>query len=222
MTVSTSDALDQLGEALAKAQAIISGAEKTAKNPHLRNRYADLASCWDACRGPLTSQGLSVVQLTETDPEGRRVLVSTRLLHASGQWLQSTLVVPYSVGKGTNEAQAIGSALTYARRYGLCAMVGIAPGDDDDGASAGITGKDRADRKRRANHAPSWEDGGRARFCARLGDLGHSYDAVAGLCEWLGKPRPSAMTEPARASLLEWLQTDHGRARLAKYQETAA
>lgn len=217
MTAQTSDTLDQLGEALAKAQAEIADAAKSALNPHLRNRYADLTSCWDACRGPLTRHGLSVVQLPEVTD--RTVSLSTRLLHASGQWIQSTITIPYSVGKGTNEAQAIGSAITYARRYGLCAMVGIAPGEDDDGSAVGPTG----DQRRRSCHDDGWETGGgRSRFCARLGELGLPYDDVAGLAEWLGKPRPSQMTEDQRRRLLAWLQTDAAKERLDAYRERAA
>lgn len=124
-------ALDQLAAALAKAQGAMKGALKDSENPHFRSRYADLAAVWDACREPLTANGLSVVQCPGRD--GEEVTVTTMLLHASGQVLSSTLGVrPFKP-----DAQGIGSAITYLRRYALAAMVGIAPEDDDGEAAVG-------------------------------------------------------------------------------------
>lgn len=119
----------KLAEALAKAQAQIKGAVKDATNPHFKSKYADLASVWDACRKPLADNGLSVTQsgrVTEYGP----VLVTT-LLHTSGAFV--TGEIPLLMGK--QDMQALGSALTYARRYGLAAMVGVVA-DDDDGNAA--------------------------------------------------------------------------------------
>lgn len=124
-----SNALDQLALALSKAQAKIKTAEKDANNPHFNSRYADLASVWEACRDALTSEGLCVVQLPCGD--GDRVGLTTTLLHASGQWMASTIFVsPERKGP-----QAVGSVITYLRRYALAAAAGVAP-DDDDGDSA--------------------------------------------------------------------------------------
>ena len=120
-----------LARALAKAQAVMEGASKDKTNPAFKSRYADLASVWDACRGPLTSNGLAVVQLV-TSADKTSVTVETRLLHEGGESLSSTLTLP--VEKAT--AQGVGSAITYARRYGLSAMVGVAPDDDDDANEA--------------------------------------------------------------------------------------
>jgi len=120
-----------LARALAKAQAVMEGASKDKTNPAFKSRYADLASVWDACREPLTSNGLAVVQLV-TSADKTSVTVETRLLHEGGESLSSTLTLP--VEKAT--AQGVGSAITYARRYGLSAMVGVAPDDDDDGHEA--------------------------------------------------------------------------------------
>lgn len=124
-----STAVDQLGLALSKAQAKIKTADKDANNPHFGSQYADLASVWTACREALTSEGLSVVQLPCGD--GDRVGLTTTLLHASGQWMASTIFVsPERKGP-----QAVGSVITYLRRYALAAAVGVAP-DDDDGNAA--------------------------------------------------------------------------------------
>lgn len=122
--------LKNLAAALCKAQADMEGAKKDAKNPHFNSKYADLASVWDAIREPLTKNGLSVVQLPRSMQGG--VEVETILLHVSGESLSSVLAVPAS----KSDAQGFGSALTYARRYSLMAMVGVAPEDDDGNAAS--------------------------------------------------------------------------------------
>lgn len=123
----TSPDIKELATALAKAQKAIKSASKDATNPFFKTKYADLSSVWEAAREPLTSNGLSVVQTTEP-MEGGFLLV-TRLFHESGQWIQSALpILPPKF-----DMQVLGSAMTYARRYSLAAIAGIAPGDDDDG-----------------------------------------------------------------------------------------
>lgn len=124
-----SESIAELAKALTAAQAQITNARADSTNPHFRSKYADLASCWDACRRALTDNKLSIVQSPET--EGSRLHLTTTLLHESGEWMSSTL----SLTSKQDTPQAIGSALTYARRYALAAMVGIAQ-DDDDGNSA--------------------------------------------------------------------------------------
>jgi hypothetical protein len=129
--VTQSDAINELAAALAKAQAKVKGAAKDKSNPHFRNDYADLASIWDACREAITSNGLSVVQTTDAS-DGTIVTVYTTLLHQSGQWLRGALTMkPQKV-----DPQGIGSCITYARRYALAAIVGVAPEDDDGNAAS--------------------------------------------------------------------------------------
>ena len=125
------DTTSQLAAALCKAQAQIRGAAKDATNPHFQSRYADLASVWEACRKPLTDNGLSVVQFTRYHADLQGFVLVTKLLHVSGESEEG--ITPLLTGKG--DMQALGSAITYARRYGLAAMVGVAP-DDDDGNAA--------------------------------------------------------------------------------------
>jgi hypothetical protein len=127
----TSVEINELAKALSDAQGEMTAAAKDATNPHFKSRYATLASVWDAIRKPLTANGLSVSQILEAEPGG--VAVRTMLLHSSGQWLASRYVMP--VGERLTP-QAMGSAITYARRYALSAIVGIAPDDDDDGNAA--------------------------------------------------------------------------------------
>lgn len=132
----TSAEIGELAKALAAAQGEMTAASKDASNPHFKSRYATLASVWDAIRGPLSRNGLSVSQVLETPDVGPGVIVRTILLHTSGQWICSRYVMPIP-DKLT--PQAVGSAITYARRYALSAIVGIAPDDDDDGNAASVT-----------------------------------------------------------------------------------
>jgi hypothetical protein len=120
-----SESLGKLAEALALAQGKMKGAAKDAANPFFKSRYADLASCWEAARAPLAAHGLSILQPVKA--AGADVTVTTILAHASGEWLSEDL----SVTAKDETPQSVGSAITYARRYGLSAMVGISPEDDD-------------------------------------------------------------------------------------------
>jgi len=120
-----------IATALAKAQANMGKALKQANNPHFRSKYADLGNVMDACLPALNEAGIALIQPTGEDEHGR--FVETILIHGeSGESL--TCRVPLIVSK--NDMQGYGSAVTYARRYGLMAMAGIAPEDDDGNAAA--------------------------------------------------------------------------------------
>ncbi len=117
--------INEIAAALAKAQGQITFAKKDALNPHFKSRYADLASIWDAVRIPLSSNGIAVVQ--EVSTKEASVTVRTRLVHSSGQEFSSACTFPVA----QQTPQAFGSAITYAKRYSLAAMVGVAQDDDD-------------------------------------------------------------------------------------------
>tara|TARA_R110000751_G_scaffold65483_2_gene133975 strand:- start:16898 stop:17578 length:681 start_codon:yes stop_codon:yes gene_type:complete len=120
-----------IAQALAAAQMKMGKALKSASNPHFKKNYADLASVCDACMPALNEAGIAVIQPTTDDESGR--YVETILIHGeSGQELKCR--VPLIVQK--NDMQGYGSAVTYARRYGLMSMAGIAPEDDDGNAAA--------------------------------------------------------------------------------------
>ncbi len=130
----SSDDIKELAAALVAAQKKISHAARASeagigKDGGRKYRYADLAAVWDACREPLTEAGLAVLQTTRI-AEGAHVLV-TRLVHTSGQYIDSETPI---LAK-SNDPQGFGSAMTYARRYALSAIVGVAS-DDDDGEGA--------------------------------------------------------------------------------------
>lgn len=149
-----SDTIGHLALALAKAQGEITGALKDSTNPFFKSKYADLASCWDACRSSLAANELAVVQTTQRgEPvridwevedsqtgevkkygiDSHEIVIVTTLLHSSGEWISSPLpLVPRDI-----TPQGIGTAISYGRRYGLTAMVGIAQIDDDGNAQSG-------------------------------------------------------------------------------------
>lgn len=150
-----SESIVNIALALNKFQAVIEGAKKSTDNKFYNTKYADLAEVWKTIREPLTANGLSVVQLpcqaydvrysekstsditrengtaeknfTEKEKVVLHISVETVLLHESGEWISSVMPVPIV----NHNPQAIGSAITYARRYGLTAILGIHQEDDD-------------------------------------------------------------------------------------------
>ena len=140
-----------IAAALAAAQSQMGKALKDSKNPHFKSSYADLSSVVGACMPALNANGIAVVQPFTDDETGR--YVKTILVHGdSGETLECR--VPLIVNK--NDMQGFGSAATYARRYGLMAMAGIAPEDDDGNAAAKSPPKEDAPQgptDRQINHA---------------------------------------------------------------------
>jgi hypothetical protein len=120
-----SEAIGKLALALSKAQAEMGGAMRNSKNPFFKSEYADLESVWSACREPLSKNELAVIQTTEHGERG--VTIVTTLAHSSGEWIESRL----NVKPVKDDPQALGSALSYGRRYALAAIVGIYQTDDD-------------------------------------------------------------------------------------------
>ena len=127
----------KIAEALCAAQAELPAAIKNGKNPHLKNRYADLNAIYEAARDTLAKHGLAVVQ-TMQPTDGSRAHVRTTLLHKSGEWIAGELTMPLDRQGG---AQGMGSAITYARRYSLSAIIGIVTEEDDDAEAAQGRGK---------------------------------------------------------------------------------
>ena len=124
-----SESIKSLSAALSKAQGSMGGASKDSKNPFFKSNYADLASVVEAVKVPFSENGLSYSQFPFF-ADGRAG-VETILMHSSGEWISSELGLPIA----KQDAQAVGSALTYARRFSLQAIAGI-PSEDDDGNSA--------------------------------------------------------------------------------------
>lgn len=126
----------KIAEALCAAQAELPAAIKGSVNPHLKNKYADLNSIYEAARDTLAKHGLAVVQTMQ--PTDGKAHVRTTLLHKSGEWIAGELVMPLDRNGGP---QGMGSAITYARRYSLSAIIGIVTEEDDDAEAAQGRGK---------------------------------------------------------------------------------
>ena len=134
-----------------------------------RRKYADLQSVLEAVRDGLAKNGLAVIQAPMPNASG--ITLRTTLAHKSGQWIASELILPNDKMGGI---QGMGSALTYARRYALAAMVGVAQ-DDDDGEAAMAASKAAekqhiaGDRKRAKDSNPDpLTDKQQKAICAHL------------------------------------------------------
>lgn len=139
-----------LKRALIRAQSQLRSAAKTATNPHFRNRYATLADIWDAARDALRKNGLAVLQPTAIDEAGRLV-VETTIIHDAGASVSCRYPV---LCRDAENPQAVGSAMTYARRYSLASFLGIVADDDDDGNGAAQgQGQSKADYEEELGNA---------------------------------------------------------------------
>lgn len=127
----TSATIATLATALCKAQAQVKDAIKRGTNPHFKSKYAPIEEVISACKEALNSNGISFIQGAEPT-EGDTLQLSTMLLHTSGEWIESTL----TMRPVKNDPQGIGSCITYARRYSLAAICGVASDEDDDGNAA--------------------------------------------------------------------------------------
>lgn len=127
--MNTEHANPELFAALAKAQAEVENATKGSTNPHFKSKYADLAEVLNTVRPTFAKHGLSLLQSTAF--EGSLVSVTTVIAHEGGGHVSSVA----SCVPAKSDAQGIGAATTYLRRYGLAAMTGVAQ-EDDDGTGA--------------------------------------------------------------------------------------
>lgn len=125
----SSESIAALMPALIKAQSAFAPAVKAKVNPHFKSKYVPLDAVIDAIAQPLRDNGIAIVQ--QTDIEDARTVLITRLVHESGEWIAGR----YPVHPVKADPQGEGSALTYARRYALMAIAGIAPEDDDGNAA---------------------------------------------------------------------------------------
>ncbi len=125
-----SESIKEIAAALSKAQGQLKNAKRDKLNPFFKKKYADLASLWDTCRPVLSTNGLSIVQGVSSNE--MNVNISTLLMHNSGEWIESELIL--HAEKST--PQSMGSAITYGRRYSLSAMLGLVADEDDDGNEA--------------------------------------------------------------------------------------
>lgn len=123
----TSELINEFAKAMAEAQKQMRPAAKDGLNPHFKSRYSNISSIWEAIRSPMTSNGLTVLQDVIT--EEKSVSVVTRIIHHSGQWVEFG---PLGIPLMKFDAQSIGSATSYAKRYALCAAIGVVSDEEDD------------------------------------------------------------------------------------------
>lgn len=120
-----SESIAALSAALAKAQAEMSNASKSSENPHFKSRYADLAEVLNTVRPVMAKHGIAVIQMPSF--AAGVASVETLMTHSSGEWISNICSAPVS----KQDAQGVGSAITYLRRYSLAAFAGVAQEDDD-------------------------------------------------------------------------------------------
>lgn len=126
-----SESIENLAAALSEFQGEVKNPPKTGLNPHFNSHYVTLDAMVDAAKPYLQKHGLSYIQ--SCGGNGELIEVTTMLMHKSGQWIESDPLV-LKADKAT--AQGAGSAITYARRYALASMLGLASDEDDDGNGA--------------------------------------------------------------------------------------
>lgn len=137
-----SESLKEFAPAFLAAQMQMQGAKKDATNPHFNRAYSDFASVVDAVKGPLNDAGIAYLQLARTTDVG--VEIETVLMHKSGEFYSETLLIPVQ----KRDAQAVGSAISYGKRYGLQSICGIASEDDDGNAASGPRSRQTSDDRR--------------------------------------------------------------------------
>lgn len=137
-----SESVIKLAEALVKAQSSMGPVKRQTTNPFFKMKYAELSVVLDAIRKPLSEHGLSLIQAPET--KDGEVVLTTMLLHVSGEWIKSSLSVK---PKDAQNPQVLGSIITYLRRYTAPGYALIASEDDDDGNAASVEGKKEEEKK---------------------------------------------------------------------------
>ena len=151
--------IDALATALAKAQGQCKAVKKSGKNPHLKSAYVTLDDIINGIRQPLSENGLAYTQLLHS--KNGSVKLTTLLMHESGQWIDSTVVIEAGAGnRGVNATQALGSSITYMKRYTLSAMLGIAAEVDDDGNGSGKSKQEKQKAVSKQSAAPKGSGNG--------------------------------------------------------------
>ena len=150
-----SETTKELALALSKAQAEMPPAELNKVNPFLKNKYADLGSIIKAAKPVLAKHGLALSQMPTGD--GDKIGLTTILMHSSGEWLESTMMLTLEDSKGVTSAQAAGAIISYLRRYSIAAVLGMYADEDVDGNGAKSKAKPKPKSKPTSNGKMSLE-----------------------------------------------------------------
>lgn len=210
MSVTNSDQCAELYGALAKAQGMMGRAFKDANNPAFRTKYTSLASVLEAILPAFNAAGLCVLQHPVLDQDV--VHMTTLITHESGQWMRSVCSMPVA---GKKDAHAVGSAISYLRRYTLASICGVIQSDDDGNDAAGAAPQQAPARPAPSAPAP-------VRFTAvaaapveqvQLTDAQLAeaiapvdYGLLKAYCAWHGKGAPSELQVHQQQQMLAWLK----------------
>ncbi len=221
-----SDSIAHLAEALSKAQGAMRNAVKDSDNPFFKSKYADLAAVSDACRAELSANGLAVVQLPMMR-DGKMVLEYV-LMHSSGEFIASELeMTPVK-----SDPQGIGSAITYARRYTLGGLSGVATEDDDGNAASGNNGN-RGQEKHAAvsfkkaenltkSAAPNIGQGGNSKGTPQAADIPSTAREIAEMAysgvKAIEEAAPAVEEEFCTREQQDWLRLEFKNALPTKYK----
>jgi len=215
MTIRKSEVCTHLYGALARAQSQISVPTKSALNPAFKSRYVDLSSVLAAVLPAWNAAGLALSQWPSVSDDGSVVELTTLITHASGEWLESSIKMP--VG-GKKDAHAIGSAVTYARRYALAAISGLMQDDDDGNLASSVEaarGAQRAETKPQPETKPETKPQPEAyvSFEEEIRAVSSGALDLQTIGRWaLAKGRGDVSTWPAskRKQLIDWLREGSG------------
>ena len=211
-----SENMTAIAPALALAQSEMSSAKKSSTNPHFRSKYADLPSVMEAVMPALNKHGISVLQFPSFDLETKLVSVETRLLHKSGEWVSGSCS---ALPRDHKNVQAVGSTITYLKRYGLQSMTGC-PSEDDDGNAASPPPRQQRQQRQQPRRTqrkqppvldiPSTPPASKPKFTrpeliGAVSQLGLGLTDVNNYLTDNGKPTAESMTSQQQSDLLDWL-----------------
>ena len=196
--IKTSQELDAFAEAFAKAQGELVNPPKSKVNPHFNSRYVDLSDGLDVIRKTFSKNGLAVIQGTAF--ENDITILTTRILHKSGQWMEWNYPV-----SGLDTHQKMGSAMTYARRYALFSIVGVAGEDDDDGNAASAPTPPKPAKKMAE---PGFTPEQSAEERQLMMDELEGVDSLQALTTWAAenRVRKNKLTPPDQAAVADWFR----------------
>jgi len=135
-----SSSIKQLVAALVEATKEFDKVTKNADNPFYKSRYSTLDHLIECTKSALLKHGIIITQ-DGMMPEVGQTTVTTKIAHVSGEWIETSVTLP-NTKNGKSDAQTVGSAITYGRRYALSAALNIASEDDDDGTR--LVGEEKA------------------------------------------------------------------------------
>lgn len=207
MAVTTSEECAELFGALARGQGMMGRAFKDANNPAFRTKYTSLASVLEAILPAFNAAGLCVLQHPVLAEDV--IHMTTLITHESGQWMKSICSMPVA---GKKDAHAVGSAISYLRRYTLASICGVIQSDDDGNGASDVAPQPQAP----ARPAPTRFTAAPAPAPAEQTQLTDEqlaeaiapvdYGLLKAYCAWHNKGAPSELQVHQQQQMLAWLK----------------